>query len=284
VQDVGRRGDRVRPEDQRQPGAVRGGDEPVRERDVAGDVPVDAGRRGRRRDLVLDGEVLGRLAERPAGLERAQVGLEQLRAIAELDPQEPLRRLRGAAVQPRQRAEGEHVLRPLGLLAGEIEVLQRLDRHARQRQRVHVVGVEAAVVARVAGVTDLRQVALGELVGVEDDHGAARQVAQVRLERGGVHGDEDVRGVAGREHLVVGEVQLEAGDAGEGALRRADLRREVRQRGEVVPERSGLGGEPVARQLHAVPRIACEADDDTIDRLTGLPGHHGRGGHVRCVP
>jgi hypothetical protein len=79
---------------------------------------------------------------------------------------------------------------------------------------VHLVGVEAAVVAGVCGVADLREVALGELVAVEDDHGTTRQVAQVRLERGRVHRDEDVGSVAGGEHVVVGEMQLEARDAG----------------------------------------------------------------------
>ena len=55
-----------------------GGDEPVRQRDVAGDVAVHAGRRRRGRHLVLDGERLGGLAERPARLERLEVGGEQL--------------------------------------------------------------------------------------------------------------------------------------------------------------------------------------------------------------
>jgi hypothetical protein len=145
---------------------------------------------------------------------------------------------------------------------------------------VHLVGVQTAVVLGVRGVADLRQVALGELVGVENDHRAAREVAQVGLERRGIHRDEDAGGVAGGEHIVVGEVQLEAGDPGQGALRGADLGGEVRQRGEVVPEGGGLGGEPVPGELHAVPRVAGETYDDVVDRLTGLAVRDGRGGHV----
>ena len=55
-----------------------------------------------------------------------------------------------------------------------------------------------------------------------------RQVAEVRLQRGGVHRDEHVRAVAGGEDVVVGEVDLEPRDAGERAGGRADLGREVR--------------------------------------------------------
>ena len=104
VQDVGGGGDRVRAEHERQPGPVRGGDEAVGQRDVAGDVPVDPGRRRCGRHLVLDGEVLGRLAEGPAGLERLEVGCEQLRLGAELLLQEAPGRLGRPAVEPREHA------------------------------------------------------------------------------------------------------------------------------------------------------------------------------------
>ena len=62
------------------------------------------------------------------------------------------------------------------------------------------------------------------------------EAVQLGLERGRVHGHEHVGGVARRGDLVVGDVDLERGDAGEGAGRRPDLGREVRQRGEVVAE------------------------------------------------
>ena len=90
------------------------------------------------------------------------------------------------------------------------------------------------------GVADLRQVALGELVGVGDDVGAARQVAEVGLERGRVHRDEHVGRVAGGEDVVVGEVQLEARHARQGACGGADLGGEVGQRRQVVAERRRL--------------------------------------------
>ena len=99
------------------------------------------------------------------------------------------------------------------------------------------------------------------------------QVAQVGLQRRGVHRDEHVGGVARRQDVVVGEVQLEAGHPGQGALGGADLGGEVGQRRQVVAERGGLGGEPVAGQLHAVAGVAGEADDDAVELLDRLATH-----------
>jgi hypothetical protein len=59
----------------------------------------------------------------------------------------------------------------------------------------------------------------------------------------------------------------------DGSRRRADLRREVRQCGQVVPEDCGGVGETIAGQLHPVTRVTGEPDDDAFflfDRL----GHH----------
>ena len=101
---------------------------------------------------------------------------------------------------------------------------------------VHVVLGEGVVLERVLGVAGLVQVAGGEVVGVDDDRRALLDVREVGLERGRVHRDQHVGGVAGREDVVVGEVHLERRDARERALGGADLGREVRQRREVVAE------------------------------------------------
>ncbi len=47
----------------------------------------------------------------------------------------------------------------------------------------------------------------------------------------------------------------------------ADLRWVVRHRREVVAEEGAHVGEPVTRELHAVTRVACEADHDAIQAL-----------------
>ena len=87
------------------------------------------------------------------------------------------------------------------------------------------------------------------------------------LERRRVHRHQDVRRVSRREHVVVGEVHLERRDAGDGARRRADLRREVRQRGQVVAEDGAGVGEPITRDLHAIAGVTGEADHDVLDQL-----------------
>ena len=76
-----------------------------------------------------------------------------------------------------------------------------------------------AVLERVGGVAGLGQVARGEVVGVDDDRRALGQVAEVGAQRGRVHRDQHVGGVARGEDVVVGEVDLERRDAGQGALR-----------------------------------------------------------------
>ena len=63
---------------------------------------------------------------------------------------------------------------------------------------------------------------------------------------------------------MVGEVDLETAHAGEGALGGPDLGGEVGQGRQVVAEPGGVGGEPVAGQLHTVARVTGKADDDAV--------------------
>jgi len=255
------------------------GDQPVRERLVAGDVPVRARPELGRLDLVGNGEILGRLAERVAGLEGSLVRLGDLRPLGELALEEGNGVLGRAVVEPRHQPQREHVLGALGLaLRDALDLLRRLERHRRQRHGVDRVAVERAVLERVRVVARLGQVSLGERVLVDDQRRAARQVAEVRLQRRGVHCHEHVRRVARRQDVVVGEVDLEAGDARQRARGSPDLSGEIRKGREVVPEHGGLAGEAPAGQLHAVAGVAREADDDAVDLLDrlGLFGHRRR--------
>jgi hypothetical protein len=130
-------------------------------------------------------------------------------------------------VEPRHQAQGEHVLRALRLALGHVHLLERLERERRQRYLVDVVLLQRAVVERVGLVAGLLEVPLGEGVTVDDQGAALGQVAQVRLERRGVHRDEHVRRVAGSEDVVICEVELKAGDAGERAGGSANLGGEI---------------------------------------------------------
>ena len=78
VEDVGRLGDRVSAQEERQAGQTGGDDQAPGQRLVAGDLDVLAVLEGRGPDLVGGLEELGRLAEVEAGLEGARVGLDHL--------------------------------------------------------------------------------------------------------------------------------------------------------------------------------------------------------------
>jgi hypothetical protein len=94
----------------------------------------------------------------------------------------------------------------------------------------------------------LSEVALVERLRVHDQETAGLEVAQVNLERGGIHRDQTVEAIARRVDALAAELQLEARDAEQSAGRRANLRREVRQGGEVVarPRDSVVNCSPVS--------------------------------------
>ena len=129
------------------------------------------------------------------------------------------------------------------------------------------VVLERAVGQRVAVVAGLVQVGGRERVAVDDQRAARRQVADVRLERGRVHGHQHVGLVAGRVDLVAREADLEAADARQRAGRGADLGGEVGQRADVVAEDGRRAGELRAGELHAVAGVAGEADGHPLELL-----------------
>src|SRR5699024_1551366 len=161
---------------------------------------------------------------------------------------------------------------PFGVLLAEPGLFQCALGQRGHRHLVYFEGLQRTVLERVRGVADLGVVALGELVGVHDDRSPAGDVANVRFQRCRIHRDQHIGAVSGGENVVVGEVDLEAGDTGDRSLRRTDLGREVRQRGEVVTERGGFGGESVTGQLHAVAGVAREADYYSVELRDGVLG------------
>ena len=115
---------------------------------------------------------------------------------------------------------------------------------------------------RVVLVADFGQVALGELVGVGDHQPTDRQVGDVGLQRRRVHRHQHVGPVTGGKDVVVGDLNLERRDAGQRALRRADLGGVARLGRQVVTEKRCLGSKPVPGELHAVTGVPGETDDD----------------------
>ena len=264
--------DRIAREQQRQAALHGGGDQPERGRRRAVDLAVGAGRDvGRGRDAVLHVEQLGRLAEAPAGAEGREVGRARRRPRRELRLDPALGDVGGTAVEPRQQAEREEVLRSAGVArADAFEALGRARGERRHRHAVDAEVAERRVLQRVAVVAGLLEVASREGVLVGDDRRAALERREVRLQRRRVHRDEHVRRVAGREDVARGEVDLEGRDAGDRAGGGADLRREVGQRREVVAEQRRGVREAPADQLHAVPRVPREAHDHALALLDRL--------------
>ena len=154
---------------------------------------------------------------------------------------------------------------------GRADRLDRPERQRGHRDGMHDVVGQLVGLQRIGDVAHLGQVALGELVGVGDHHPAARQVADVGLQRRRVHRDQDVGPVAGGQDVVVGDLNLEGRDPGQSACGGADLGGVVRLGRKVVAEKRGLRGEPVAGELHAVAGVTGETDDDLFEALTVGP-------------
>ena len=219
----------------------------------------------------MDGEQLGRLAKVVTRAEGVEVGVADARLAGELLPDPLDRDVRGPPVHPGQKAEREHVLRPLLVLGHDaVDALGGAHRHGRHRNAEHLVVVERAVLEGVGGVPGLAQVVVREGVLVDDDRAALLERAEVGLERGGVHRHEHVGVIARREDVARGEVDLEGGDAVQGAGGSADLGGEIRQRGEVVAEHRGGIREAAARELHSIARVAREPDDYSFPLFDGF--------------
>ena len=263
-----------------------GGYEAPGQRRVAVDVGVGAGRHfgGTHNHLVIG--QLGGLTVGVAGIEGSLVGSDDQVTALELglDPLDG--RLDGTAVHPREQTEGEEVLGPFCVPGLHAQLLAGLLGERGHRRPDQPIGVEVVALQRVMVIAGLGQVALDEGVGV-DDHGATvEQGGQLGPECRRVHGDQHVWSVAGREDVVVRNVDLEGRDAGERSGRGADLGRVFREGGEVVAEQGTRRGEPLAGELHAVARVAGEPNDHAPDlgdqRLRSRFGHviHLRSGSV----
>jgi len=248
---------------------LSGGDQPQRQRAVPRDVAVLAGLEARGRDRILRVERLDGLAVVVAGLESADVGLGQGRALGETRADGQLLALGVARVDPEHQPERVEVLAAAGVLGADAGALDRLDDQLLEIDLDDAEAVDGAVGQWVRLPAGALQIALLEGGLVEDEQPAALEIAEVDLERGGVHRHQRVGLIAGREHLVGRELDLVARDAGGGARGCADFRRIVGERGEIVAVQRGLAGELRSGELHAVAGISREAHHGMLDVACG---------------
>src|SRR5690606_25706189 len=104
---------------------------------------------------------------------------------------------------------------------------------------------------------------------------ALAQVRDVDLQRGGVHGHQDVHLVTGRVNVITAKVKLITRDAINGAGRGANLGGKVRHGAHVVAKDGRRVGELHTAQLHAVAGIAGKTDGgagQVLDRLAACGG------------
>ena len=123
-----------------------------------------------------------------------------------------------------------------------------------------IVALELLILEGVGLIAGLGQVLLAEVVHVRDDDAPALQIADARLERGGVHRHENVHGVARRMDVPAREVDLEPADSGKRPDRGANLGGKVGERAQIVPGDGRRVREPVSGELHPVAGVAGEAN------------------------
>ena len=208
---------------------------------------------------------LGRLAERMAGVERRPVRPDDQVLAGKFDVDPLQGRFNRPAVHPRDKTQGEKVLGAVGVPGFHAEVLTGLFGEAGHRHPDDLVAVEVVGGQGVVVVAGLVQVTFVKGVGVDDQRASGHQSVQFRLEGGRVHGHQNLWRVARGGDVVIRDLDLEGGHPGQGAGRGTDLGRKVRKGRQVVAgQRAGIG-EPVTGELHAVARVAGEADDDPFD-------------------
>ena len=267
--------------EQREAGLLGSGEQSPGGGLVAGHVAVGALLElgGSHRIGIGDGLHVGGIVE--AVVQDLLVGLDHLRVLlGELALEVLVDVLEGPAVDVAGHAEREHVLAfvdGLGVHAEILEALLRKGGDGRYEERP-VLDVELG--EGILGLeSGLLHSGLVESVAVNEDHGRGLAPFGVCLECGRVHGDQKVAEVSRRVDVRASDMHLEAGDSGDGAVRRADLRRIVRESGQFVSVDGRHIGKERPGELHAVTRIPRETNYN-IFSINYLVLHYGLVGYV----
>ncbi len=130
--------------------------------------------------------------------------------------------------------------------------------------------VQARVIERIGGQSGDLEILVGERILVDDDCSSRPEDLDVRDQCRGVHGHQNVAGVARREDVGAPELDLETADAVGGACRSSDFCGIVGKCAQVVAEGRDSIGELGPCQLHPVAGIAGEPDGDLFEGLNVL--------------
>ena len=159
-----------------------------------------------------------------ACLHHLDVVLGNGRLLGKLLAQEVGYEVEVAIEKPAHQSESEHVAAFQDGLVVEAAVGQTVLHHGGERALDDAVGVYAQLGEVVVGLEScFLQVVRTEGVGVDDDGGLRFCIAQLRLQRGGVHGYEDIAEITRRVYLAGTDVYLETADTCERPLRGADV-------------------------------------------------------------
>src|SRR5262249_18040508 len=111
----------------------------------------------------------------------------------------------------------------------------------------------------------LAQIVFLEAVTIDDQDSVGLQIAYIYLQCRGVHRDQDVNRITGGVDLIRRKVELESADARNGSCRGPNLRRIVRESGNVVAVKRDRVCKLAAGDLHAVAGVTRESYDGLID-------------------
>ena len=198
VQQPRSRGNRIAAEDHRHPGQPGAGDEAPGDPFGAGQGAVGAGLDFRRRhdngaDLARH---LGGFAEGVTSIEGGDVRGGDILALGEFSLEPIDGRLATPAIHPVNQSQRPQVLAAQAFFLRQPVFLDRFQRQPRHIDFQDAVLGQRIAVQRVVLVACLAQVLVSEGAGIDDDQPARLHVAQINLERCGVHRHQRVEIVA----------------------------------------------------------------------------------------
>jgi hypothetical protein len=142
VEDVAGGSDRITPQKQFAVAQLGGGEKTEGGRLVPGDVSILAGLEPGFFDAKLAGEGIRRFAVIESGLQRAGIGLGDMRLSRELVLDEAQRRFQGTIVKPENQAHGIEVSTAVGVLGSESQAVDRLSIELRHVDREKLIFIQ----------------------------------------------------------------------------------------------------------------------------------------------